>query len=321
MPNRVSDWFSKLLQPSNESLATIPKKHELTQRTQRFISKVKLTRRVNAPRDKVVHRARRASNLFGVGIARADAPSSWADQTLALADPWWSKELVLKPNESSPEPQIDEQKLVSQDEVTLTLLDGREIKQVRSVFLTKDGSRLKTFKARIGQEEFNFDQIPKELLPLYGLDDEITTNADFVVVCEGFAAAKALMANRIPAVATLTGALETPPTMSLMPLLRKQAIYLWPDNDRVGVRHMHRIAARLKKVGAREIKIIRWKNGPRKGDAEDYLNQNLNFEDLKNEAKSWSVEHAPGSRGSVRLNPGRTPVKLRLSNSELPISN
>lgn len=87
-----------------------------------------------------------------------------------------------------------------------------------------------------------------EDLPLYGTERlaDLPDGAT-VVVTEGEKAAAALWELGIPAVATVTGANETPGLEALRPLIRLAPV-LWADNDEPGRAHMGRIAARLNQL-------------------------------------------------------------------------
>src|SRR5262249_43587274 len=72
------------------------------------------------------------------------------------------------------------------------------------------------------------------------------------------------------ALGTVTGAGGLPCDDSLRPLLG-HPIALWPDFDEVGLKHMHKIAASLKRLGAAP-RMIRWTEARNEGDdAADYL--------------------------------------------------
>jgi hypothetical protein len=105
-------------------------------------------------------------------------------------------------------------------------------------------------------------------LKLYSIDK---LPADVpVIVCEGEKAADGLTANGIAAVATVTGASGTPGDEALRPLLGRP-VFLWPDADDTGKRHMGEIFDSLVRLGHRDIKFIDWKDAPAKGDAADLV--------------------------------------------------
>ena len=105
-------------------------------------------------------------------------------------------------------------------------------------------------------------------LKLYGIDRLQTDGV--VIVTEGEKAADALLSNNIPAVGTVTGASGTPGDDTLRPLLSRP-VYLWPDNDDQGRKHMQRIGAALLRLGHRDLRSIDWKDAPDKGDAADLV--------------------------------------------------
>jgi putative DNA primase/helicase len=105
-------------------------------------------------------------------------------------------------------------------------------------------------------------------LPLYGID-RIGEDGEMVVV-EGEKAADALRSNGIAAVGTVTGASGTPGDEAIRSLLGRP-VFLWPDNDDAGRKHMDRIEAALLRLGHRNICVITWKGAPPKGDAADLV--------------------------------------------------
>lgn len=105
-------------------------------------------------------------------------------------------------------------------------------------------------------------------LPLYGIDR--LNGAAGCIVTEGEKAAVALIRLGLPAVGTVTGASGTPGDTALRPIVEKEVI-LWPDNDAPGEDHMERIARRLRALGCREVRVVRWTNAPAKGDAADLI--------------------------------------------------
>ena len=98
-----------------------------------------------------------------------------------------------------------------------------------------------------------------------------------VVITEGEKAADALVHGGFNAVGTVTGAKQEKGDVhddaALAPLLRFRLV-LWPDNDDIGRAHMARHAAALKRLGARDILTIDWKDAPAKGDAADFEGSN-----------------------------------------------
>lgn len=78
--------------------------------------------------------------------------------------------------------------------------------------------------------------------------------AQVVYVTEGEKAAEALLQRGYAAVATVTGAHETPGPRALA-VLRGRRVVLWPDADDVGRAHMERVAERLRAVAA-EVAVV-----------------------------------------------------------------
>lgn len=109
-------------------------------------------------------------------------------------------------------------------------------------------------------------------LPLYGIHELNELNAKgFVVVTEGEKARDALARIGVPAVGTVCGAATIPCDECLRDLLGNEIVYLWPDNDDAGRRHMERIAQRLLTLGHKDVRIISWSEAPEHSDAADFV--------------------------------------------------
>jgi len=107
-------------------------------------------------------------------------------------------------------------------------------------------------------------------LPLYRLPDVLGADMSVpVIVCEGESAADALAGLGLLTVGTVTGADQTP-SPDVLAVLRGRLVWLWPDNDDAGRRHMQRIAASLRALGV-EVSWVDWEEAPAKGDAADYV--------------------------------------------------
>lgn len=110
---------------------------------------------------------------------------------------------------------------------------------------------------------------PSELLyaPLEGLGD-----FDTALIVEGEKAADAAAGWALAAVyASVCGAGSVPTDAILKPLVeRYRRLFLWPDNDPPGHRHMDKIGARLLALGAKEIRVVGWPDAPPGGDAADF---------------------------------------------------
>jgi AAA domain len=106
-----------------------------------------------------------------------------------------------------------------------------------------------------------------ETLQLYGID-KLSGDATEIILTEGEKATDALLSNGIAALGTVTGANGTPGDDALRPLLGR-IVYLWPDNDDAGRKHMDKIGTALLRLGHSDLRIINWKGAPEKGDAAD----------------------------------------------------
>lgn len=111
--------------------------------------------------------------------------------------------------------------------------------------------------------------LPRDAVPLYGVHLLTQLPGEPVIVTEGEKAADALLQAGKLALGTVTGADGTPAVDVLRPLVGR-AVYLWPDADDKGRRHMARIAARLVELDI-EPYIIDWTDAPPKGDAYDFI--------------------------------------------------
>ena len=114
-------------------------------------------------------------------------------------------------------------------------------------------------------------------LPLYGI--ERLSGSATVVIVEGEKAAEALLSIGIQAVGTVTGASGTPGAIPLAELTGRR-VYVWPDNDDVGRKHMERVVERLVGIAA-SVSIIDWAAAPEHGDAGDFLAAGGTREDVE----------------------------------------
>jgi hypothetical protein len=122
-------------------------------------------------------------------------------------------------------------------------------------------------------------------LPLYGLDHLMKAPSDSpVIIVEGEKAADSLMKRGIVAVGTVTGAAGCPSVDNLAPLIGFTGpLYLWPDNDEPGRKHMDRVAERLVTMGKHPL-VISWAEAPKAGDAADFIGD---VKELLGRAKPW----------------------------------
>lgn len=110
-------------------------------------------------------------------------------------------------------------------------------------------------------------------LPLYGSEQINGNSAKAVVIVEGEKATDALRAAapELLVLGTVTGAASCPDAEVLVPVVAaKLPVYLWPDADDDGDKHMQRVGAALVKAGGDPPKVIRWADAPPKGDAADW---------------------------------------------------
>lgn len=142
-------------------------------------------------------------------------------------------------------------------------------------------------------------------LPLYGIH-RAAESRGVPVLTEGEKAADALrgaVGSQYLVLGTVTGAASTPGSTVLEPVaahatdhLVKSPVYLWPDNDDEGRRHMQRIAEALVTLGA-QVRVIDWPDAPAKGDAADWIaaGQRPSMLELREAAQPVDETAAPAS--------------------------
>jgi len=90
-----------------------------------------------------------------------------------------------------------------------------------------------------------------------------------VVICEGEKAASALAKLGVTCALGTTGGAEAGLSRKALEPLRGREVFLWPDNDEPGRKHMGKIRAALTGI-AKAVYMIRWASAPEKGDAADW---------------------------------------------------
>jgi hypothetical protein len=116
--------------------------------------------------------------------------------------------------------------------------------------------RPKTFTWQLPDGTYGLGGIATSDLPLYGAH-KLGDWHGLIVIVEGEKKADALCAVGIPALGTVTGSSGTPGALALGELSGR-LVYLWPDNDAVGRRHMERVSAGLRGGAA----SVRWVEPP-----------------------------------------------------------
>jgi 5S rRNA maturation endonuclease (ribonuclease M5) len=136
-----------------------------------------------------------------------------------------------------------------------------------------DGSKSFVWRHPDGRRSSEADPMPvspKEML--YGVAEMLAKDPGApVVVVEGEKATDALrtLHPNVVVVGTVCGAPHAPSEEALAPLVGRR-VYVWPDPDDEGEKQMATVAQRLKTIGAREVKVIRWGERP-KDDAADFV--------------------------------------------------
>jgi replicative DNA helicase len=91
-----------------------------------------------------------------------------------------------------------------------------------------------------------------------------------VVICEGEKAADALVRLGVKCALGTTGGANASLSRKALAPLRGREVFLWPDNDEPGRKHMAKIRAALAGI-ASAVYVIRWDDAPDKGDAADWV--------------------------------------------------
>lgn len=199
-----------------------------------------------------------------------------------------------------------------------TLLDGRAASKIRRDFEARDGRRYKQYWVVVGRRMGHFLSDANHLFPLYNA--EAIANAPpgrAVVVCEGEPATDALAARGRLAVGTPLGAAFQPSTEALK-ALHGRPVLLWPDNDRIGQRHMDRLAQQLVELGHEDIRVVDWKEAPPKGDAADFTGAEDELTRLLQEARPWEAPEDDSPVRGLDLRVPASPVALEQSLEEAP---
>ncbi len=107
---------------------------------------------------------------------------------------------------------------------------------------------------------------------LFGLETLTERPNAPVVVVEGEKAAGALqrtLGGGTVVLGTVGGASSTP-TSEVLGHLQGRRVFLWPDNDEPGRKHMARIGGELTATGVAKLHLVDWPDAPEKGDAADF---------------------------------------------------
>ena len=150
-------------------------------------------------------------------------------------------------------------------------------------------------------------------LPLYGTELLASTAAQVIVITEGEKAADALRAAEptVLVLGTVTGSSATPDAAVFAPVVATGLpVYLWPDADVPGAKHMERLAARILEAGGKSPAIIAWHDAPEKGDAADWAaaGKQPAFKDLTAAAEKWIRPKPKQDRTQAAEGRGRAPT-------------
>ena len=123
-----------------------------------------------------------------------------------------------------------------------------------------------------------------------------------VIICEGEKSADALKSIGVPALGTVCGASMCPSLEVLKPLMGFK-VYLWPDNDEPGRRHMDLVALALRSIGV-SPRLLTWSDAPHHGDAADYVAGGGDYAGvmlfMETARRSWEM-HRPPTKQPVRV--------------------
>jgi hypothetical protein len=143
------------------------------------------------------------------------------------------------------------------------------------------------------EDEEGKRQLPPEVkladLPLWRMGDIYQHPTRPVIICEGEKDTDALCEAGLLAVGTY-GA-DVIPSEAVLQRLIGHKVYLWPDADAVGRKHMGTIAQRLAEVGW-QCYLLEWEDAPRGGGAADWFAAGKTVEELRDlakEAKPWAI--------------------------------
>jgi replicative DNA helicase len=101
-------------------------------------------------------------------------------------------------------------------------------------------------------------------MPLYRSEK---IDSDWVVIAEGGKATDALAAAALPALGTDNAAVT--PSVEALQFLHDKQVFLWPDNDDAGHKHMRKVAERLHSIGVADVRMVNTSDLPEKADAAD----------------------------------------------------
>lgn len=165
------------------------------------------------------------------------------------------------------------------------------------------------------------DGIPTTHLPLFGAHklqewrEASTDTYPTLFVVEGEKAALSLQVRGIPAVGTVCGA-SAVPTAPVLEDIRGFEVFLWPDNDEAGRRHMEIVGAYLTRNG-HVPGVVHWDDAPPKGDAADFPADRDPLL-LINDATLWGgdgPDYGSIAASLIRAWEERTPVEEPLEDS------
>lgn len=190
---------------------------------------------------------------------------------------------------------------------------GGELVAVHTRIEYSDGSKRFTW-SRNGKP--NLDGLAVADVPLWGIakvrdyDYEMDPHCTepYVVLTEGEKAALSLWERGIPAVGTATGASACPSHKAIGDL-DGLLLYLWPDNDPPGRKHMDAMA-RLR--SADWPFVVQWPEAPPHGDAADFPGDAAAVWDLLADAVPWAEPQVPADgANAIRTGPsGQSAMRL-----------
>lgn len=216
-------------------------------------------------------------------------------------DRWWD-ETTEKPDTSA-----------LSFSLPLTLTNGMEVTYHRVAPSEPNGTKSYAIETPDGAWH-PISRMRPDLLPFF--NQEVIKTLDVnqtLIVVEGVPATQFLMKHNIKAVGTLSGVIQ-PSDAVLEPLVDKRII-LWPDNDDVGVHYMAQMTQSLKRLGAKDIRVLQWANGPKRGDAANFVGNKAKLNALIKTARPWPISLLRRANKPLRFAFPPSPDSLRLDDT------
>lgn len=237
-----------------------------------------------------------AASGFPISAAKLTVPLALVDYGLRPSDRWWSMDEII--DKSDDKPLSIEVRFVT---------SGEKATYVRS--WSADRQRKEFALQRADGRTISMEDVDTSLFEPFFLPQALDGDRPVIIV-EGLRAAAALRRRGHNAVGLLDA--TTLPAASVLARLAKQRLLLWPDNDDIGLHHMIRLRGALAAAGAGEIQLVKWVDGPWRGDAANFEGDDASLSRLLEDARAFPPDllaHAaraprlPRIDSSLRLRP------------------